>query len=44
MLPSVARAAAAAAPPVRLVWLYAGSGMFMPSYKPALAGRAWADS
>lgn len=44
MLPSVARAAAAASPPVRLVWLYAGSGMFMPSYKPALAGRAWADS
>ncbi|NQW46225.1 MAG: DUF1552 domain-containing protein [Planctomycetes bacterium] len=44
MLPASARAAAAAAPPVRLVWLYAGSGMFMPSYKPALAGRGWADS
>lgn len=36
-----ARAAAAAAPPVRLVWLYAGSGMYMPAYKPALAGRDW---
>jgi hypothetical protein len=33
--------AAAAKPPVRLVWLYAGSGMFMPAYKPALAGRDW---
>ena len=44
MLPRLARAAAAAAPPVRLVWLYAGSGMFMPSYKPALTGRGWAES
>lgn len=33
--------AAAAKPPVRLVWLYAGSGMFMPAYKPARAGREW---
>lgn len=37
-------AAPSAAPPVRLVWLYAGSGMFMPAYKPALAGRAWTES
>jgi hypothetical protein len=37
-------AAAAAKPPVRLVWLYAGSGMFMPAYKPALKGKAWAES
>ncbi|GDY23874.1 hypothetical protein LBMAG56_52210 [Verrucomicrobiota bacterium] len=44
MLPRAARAAAAAKPPVRLAWLFAGSGMFMPCYKPALAGRAWADS
>jgi len=37
-----ARAVAAVAkPPVRLVWLYAGSGMFMPAYKPARAGRDW---
>ncbi len=35
---------AAAKPPVRLVWLYAGCGMYMPAYKPALSGRAWADS
>ena len=33
--------AAAARPPVRLVWLYAGSGMFMPAYKPARTGRDW---
>lgn len=39
MLP--AQAAVAAAPPVRLVWLFAGSGMFMPAYKPAKAGRDW---
>lgn len=36
--------AAGATPPVRLVWLYAGSGMFMPSFKPALAGKNWTDS
>ena len=37
-----ARALAAAQPaPVRLVWLYAGSGMFMPAYKPSRAGREW---
>lgn len=43
MLPRRALAAAAK-PPVRLVWLFAGSGMFMPCYRPALAGRAWAES
>ena len=44
MLPCSARAAAAVKPPVRLAWLFAGSGMFMPCYKPALAGRAWTES
>jgi hypothetical protein len=50
MLPRGASAAAGAGPadtakpPVRLVWLFAGSGMFMPAYKPALKGRDWADS
>lgn len=43
LTPRVARGAAAK-PPVRLVWLYAGSGMFMPAYKPAIKGRNWADS
>jgi hypothetical protein len=33
--------AAPSKPPVRLVWLYAGSGMFMPAYKPARTGREW---
>lgn len=41
MIPAGLRAAAATKPPVRLVWFYAGSGMFMPAYRPALAGRAW---
>ena len=40
MAPARAVAAPAAAP-VRLIWLYAGSGMFMPAYKPARAGREW---
>ncbi len=40
MAPARALAAPKAAP-VRLVWLYAGSGMFMPAYKPARAGREW---
>lgn len=31
-------------PPLRLVWLFAGSGMYMPAYKPALTGRAWSES
>ena len=44
MLPSGLRAAASVKPPVRLVWLYAGSGMFMPAYKPAATGRAWDNS
>ncbi len=44
MLPSGLLAATATKPPVRLVWLYAGSGMFMPTYKPALTGRAWHES
>jgi hypothetical protein len=46
-LECMSRATAFAAPdkpPVRLMWLYAGSGMFMPSFKPALKGREWADS
>lgn len=41
MVPAGARAAASK-PPVRLVWLYAGSGMFMPAYKPAAFGKDWA--
>lgn len=44
MIPAGAKAAEAAKPPVRLVWLFAGSGMFMPAYKPALLGRNWAES
>jgi hypothetical protein len=44
MLPTGLRAAAAAKPPVRLVWLYVGSGMFMPTYKPAVTGRDWAKA
>lgn len=40
MAPARALAATAAAP-VRLVWLYAGSGMFMPAYKPSRTGRDW---
>lgn len=44
MLPARARAAGAAKPPARLVWLYAGSGMFMPAYRPAVTGRGWAES
>jgi hypothetical protein len=43
-LECMARAAGAAKPPVRLVWLYAGSGMFMPTYKPSVTGRGWAGS
>jgi hypothetical protein len=35
---------AAAKPPLRLVWLYAGSGMYMPAYQPSLTGRAWSES
>src|SRR5690349_9721443 len=41
-LPRQLRAAPVAKPPVRLVWLYAGSGMHMPDYKPAAVGRDWA--
>lgn len=44
MIPAGAGAAEAAKSPVRLVWLYAGSGMFMPAYKPAVLGRDWAKS
>lgn len=44
MVPAGARAAQAAKPPVRLVWLYAGSGMFMPTYKPSQTGRNWSKS
>jgi hypothetical protein len=44
MLPAGLNAAPAAQPPVRLVWLYAGSGMFMPTYKPAVLGRDWTTS
>ncbi len=44
MIPAGARGATAAKPPVRLVWLYAGSGMFMPAYKPAILGKNWSDS
>jgi hypothetical protein len=44
MIPAGVRAAATARPPVRLVWLFAGSGMFMPAYKPSLAGRNWHES
>lgn len=47
MLPTARLSAAEPAarkPPVRLVWLYAGCGMYMPAYKPALGGRAWVDS
>ncbi|HEV3440543.1 MAG TPA: DUF1552 domain-containing protein [Gemmata sp.] len=44
MLPTGLRAAAAAKPPVRLVWLYVGSGMFMPTYKPSAPGRDWTKS
>lgn len=44
MVPAGLRAAGAAKPPVRLVWLYVGSGMFMPTYKPAVAGRDWTDA
>ncbi|WP_439631468.1 DUF1552 domain-containing protein [Gemmata sp.] len=43
MVPAGARAAAAK-PPVRLVWLYAGSGMFMPAFKPAVVGKNWTDA
>lgn len=43
MVPAGARAAAAK-PPVRLVWMYAGSGMFMPSYKPVALGKNWTES
>jgi hypothetical protein len=44
MIPAGARAAEVAKPPVRLVWLFAGSGMFMPAYKPSLAGKNWHES
>lgn len=44
MIPAGARAAEAVKPPVRLVWLFAGSGMFMPAYKPAVLGRDWSNS
>ena len=44
MIPTGARAAEVAKPPVRLVWLFAGSGMFMPAYKPSLAGKNWHDA
>jgi hypothetical protein len=43
MLPAGIRAATTGAnkPPVRLVWLFAGSGMHIPDYKPAKTGRDW---
>lgn len=44
MIPAGARAADVVKPPVRLVWLFAGSGMFMPAYKPSLAGKNWHES
>jgi hypothetical protein len=44
MIPAGVRAAATARPPVRLVWLFAGSGMFMPAYKPSLVGKNWHES
>jgi hypothetical protein len=41
MVPNPLVAEPASRPPVRLVWLYAGSGMFMPTYKPTARGRDW---
>ena len=40
MLPGTL-SASGAKPPVRLVWLYAMSGMWMPSYKPTKTGREY---
>lgn len=42
MLPRSIYAAEATRPPVRLVWLYAMSGMWMPSFKPEKTGRDFA--
>ena len=44
MIPVGAKASEKAKPPVRLVWLFAGSGMFMPAYKPSISGKRWHDS
>jgi hypothetical protein len=44
MIPAGAKAAEKAKLPVRLVWLFAGSGMFMPAYKPSVAGKNWHES